>query len=488
MKKIKYFLPLYLAIGCMLIGCNEFLDVNPSGTVTQDKMFEDVQGYRDAMYGIYAKIAREDLYGRNLSYGFADQLAQLFYNPYESTTETVGKTLQYAYRDQALLPLIENIWAKAYESISYINNVLENIQHVNLNSDPDYRLIKGEAYALRAFLHFDMMRYYCDNILQNPTAGGIPYAYTYDLQNKKLYSLKECYANVLHDLGEAQHLLTADTSLHIGQDASSYKTDRYSHVNLYAVYAIKARVFQHYGDLDSAGIYAEKIIQAPAFRLVEDPANLSKVKKYPAANELIWGLFNNKLYDPLYTLFLSDGRTTFRQVKPRNDIKTIYQDVSWNADNHDYRWENFFGTDQDGYIFTRLLKVNPEDPKDVENQKKATSGVCLFRLPEMYYIAAEALYRKDKTKALEYFNKVRKSRGLNTPMDDNRVNTWEKFSRELLYERRKEFWGEGQTFLDYKRTNSSFQDITSKKEIQASTAIFVLPWPRNEIEFGASNL
>ena len=50
-----------LFIGVGAVGCNDFLDVNPAGTVTQDKMFRDVQGYRDAMYGIYANLATTNL-------------------------------------------------------------------------------------------------------------------------------------------------------------------------------------------------------------------------------------------------------------------------------------------------------------------------------------------------------------------------------------------------------------------------------------------
>lgn len=78
MKKFKHILYTCLFISCISTGCNEYLDVNPAGKVTQTKLFEDIQGYRDAMYGVYANLATINLYGKNLTYGFADQLAQLF--------------------------------------------------------------------------------------------------------------------------------------------------------------------------------------------------------------------------------------------------------------------------------------------------------------------------------------------------------------------------------------------------------------------------
>ena len=53
---------------CLLVclcGCNSFLNVQPKGTVEQGKQFKDVQGYRDAMYGIYASMVdRHDSLGK----------------------------------------------------------------------------------------------------------------------------------------------------------------------------------------------------------------------------------------------------------------------------------------------------------------------------------------------------------------------------------------------------------------------------------------
>ena len=45
----------------------------------------------------------------------------------------------------------------------YVNNVIVNVDHEALNKDPDLgKLIKGEAYAVSWFLHFEVMRLFCD--------------------------------------------------------------------------------------------------------------------------------------------------------------------------------------------------------------------------------------------------------------------------------------------------------------------------------------
>ena len=65
MKRIrnKYSMLVWALCFWTLAGCDSYLDVNPKGTLEQEKQFEDVQGYRDAMYGIYATMAKTSLYG-----------------------------------------------------------------------------------------------------------------------------------------------------------------------------------------------------------------------------------------------------------------------------------------------------------------------------------------------------------------------------------------------------------------------------------------
>lgn len=119
MKKFKHIVYSCLFISCITAGCNKFLDVNPAGKITQTKLFEDVQGYRDAMYGVYANLASINLYGKNLSYGFADQLAQLF-TPKATVNEeqTAYHTLRYDYTYPAVEGIITTIWTESYKVIS----------------------------------------------------------------------------------------------------------------------------------------------------------------------------------------------------------------------------------------------------------------------------------------------------------------------------------------------------------------------------------
>ena len=120
---------------------------------------------------------------------------------------------------------------------------------------------------------------FCDNYRTNPEAGGIPYAYTFDLSNKKVYTLAQCYDNVLADLNVATRNLAGDGDIYNDFAEDSYHKKRYSHCNLYAAWAIKARVFYTKGDLDSAAYYADKVVASPEVGLTERQ-NFDHVKRY----------------------------------------------------------------------------------------------------------------------------------------------------------------------------------------------------------------
>ena len=126
----------------LLSGCDSFLDVQPKGIVEQKKQFEDIQGYRDAMYGIYASMAKPELYGKAMSYGFMDQIGQLFYAKYLGSYQDVEAASKFDYKSQFIEGIIRNIWEKAYEVISYVNNVIENVEKEDVTKDGDYVLIK----------------------------------------------------------------------------------------------------------------------------------------------------------------------------------------------------------------------------------------------------------------------------------------------------------------------------------------------------------
>jgi hypothetical protein len=104
----------------------------------------------------------------------------------------------------------------------------------------------------------------------------------------------------------------------------------------------------------------------------------------------------------------------------------------------------------------------------------------VIRKSEAYYIAAEILKNSNPTRAIELLNIVRNHRNLNLfPLPNNL--TTDEIQEEIYKEYRKEFLGEGQLFHYYKRLNATKIEGAA---VNANDAIYVLPIPDNEIEFG----
>lgn len=487
--KIYTYKTLFIAIIALLTfsACESYLDVDSEGIVREEDLFKDIDGYVDAMFGVYSSLTNNSLYGSNLSYGFIDELAQLYVNPPTGVINVpLDKTTQYLYREPEVRSAIDAIWGGSYKTISYVNNIIKHLENVNLNSNLNYPLIKGEAHAVRAFLHFDISRMFSENIVLNPSAKGIPYSVDFDLDLPKLYDLKTTYDLILEDLNVAEEFLEMDDFLSSEINENPFNSERTLHLNKYAVWAVKARVYLWKGDMENAALYAEKVINSGEFSLYNE-YELKDNMRYPATKETIWAIFNNTKYEHIFNKFLFEDVTFNTNLEFQYvgvDLNSLYETSRFTADNTDVRFSAYFQPSQAHRknIFKKLLDY----PKPVAGSNSETrdeiEGFTLIRLPEMYYIAAEGLYDIDFAKAKSYLNTVRSSRGL-ADLQESRIDTRSKFVNEILLEKNKELWGEGQIFLEYKRLN---KDIIGEnnKVFAASNDIYVFPLPENEMEFG----
>ncbi len=483
----RYILSILLLSGLTVAisGCDKFLDVRPKGTLTNDEMFSDIQGYRDAMYGVYASMADGTLYGENLSYGFVDKIGQMLVNPNPTLNDV--KVSDYRYLDQTVRPTIDQIWESEYAVISYVNNILTKAEETNITHE-DLKLIQGEAYGVRAFLHFDLLRLFASDYIQKTSETGIPYAYSYDLKNKTLFSLKDSYANVLKDLDYAEKLLESDpmdmTDIARATGPAAYRMSRYVNFNKFAVDALRARVYRAMGDYERASKYSAKVIEEgkACFSLVK-PGDFGTVRRFPANGELIFGLFTRRLNENVSSLFIGkDGKSASvgsgNIAEGRRDLENLYETVSFSASNTDERYNTFYKHETSGDLFTRLLASS------TEKVNAPLSGITLIRLPEMYLILAESQFGTDPSKAIETLNTLRASRGLE-PRLVSSYATQGDFNAELLREYMREFPGEGQVFFAFKHFNIPLKAFNGVNDIEPSDSKFVLPWPELEKQFGS---
>ena len=313
-------------------------------------------------------------------------------------------------------------------------------------------------------------------------ARGIPYATTFDLNNKPLLTLHETFKAILKDLDTAESLLADDNEVNVEQTPSSdYLKGRAVFFNKYAVAATKARVYYAMGDTANAAKYARLVIAATSNFSLKKLTSMADVKRFPATGELIFGLYNNTLSADISSTFLSQtARGTF--TEGRRDLEELYETSAFSATSADLRYTGYYrqNTTPDGiktYSFVRLLE------SDAQVNSSPLQGLTLIRLPEMYYILSECTYDNNKAEAVRLLNVVRTSRGLEA-VADAKVADRTAFDKEMLRERMREMPGEGQTFFALKHYNKAFGDYRGINTYQPSSAIFVLPWPEREKEYG----
>ena len=152
----------YIKIGILsialwsLTGCTDWLDVQPVDQVAEEQMFTSEEGFRQGLNGVYVELCSSNLYGGDLQVGTVEVLAQRYKFTNYGTMQNLNSLGQFDYTTDYSKSNFAGIWEKGYALIANVNTLLKNAdEKKNLFTGDQYNWITGEAYALRAMLHFD---------------------------------------------------------------------------------------------------------------------------------------------------------------------------------------------------------------------------------------------------------------------------------------------------------------------------------------------
>ena len=122
MKKYRHILVVLTAL--MAVSCADWLDVQPSDQVSEETAFSSVAGFRQTLNGVYVELNSDNLYGRALSCGMIEVLAQRYDVSDEFTRYYPFTT--YVYPGAPAPDQFSNIGETAYTLIANLNKILEN--------------------------------------------------------------------------------------------------------------------------------------------------------------------------------------------------------------------------------------------------------------------------------------------------------------------------------------------------------------------------
>lgn len=481
MKKIIY--TMIIACTTLFASCDSWLEVKPYDQIAEGELQKSEEGYQKMLNGIYIDLNSDALYGQTLSVEMIEVMGGAYTIGTDNSVWGNYKDLSsYKYNTEYWRNRLDQTWNKAYALILNCNKILETIDgNKNLFTDGSYYIIKGEALALRAMLHFDMLRLFGPVYSKDSDKKAIPYYTKQTNSPEPILTAQEVMEKITTDYEDALNYLANDpvktegTMMSSTEDGSSnFLRYRALRLNYYAVEALMARAYLYMGNKTEAFKYATDVIKTAdqnIFPFVDkslvigspaDPDRIFSSEVLFALTNTSRGTIHKNFFDPSRLpnyVFRMDDSMMSNLVYGGAATTGGYQD--------DYRYRACWMATGSNRYFYKYSDM-------VANGSIQNTMFPMVRLGEMFLIAAES-QSGDLKAGVQYVNALRRNRG---------VASLTTLTPDLLkYEYIRELYGEGQLFFLYKRLNSDIiTSATSSKNPKASDLIFVVPLPDTETE------
>ena len=474
--KIKLSVWILLAL-FVTTSCDSWLDVKPKTEEEAERMFSTEEGFKSALAGAYISLSQPVLYGRELTFGMVGILGQEWGGggTLDQSSSAYSFFLRYRYDETVSKAIVEKVWGEMYKTIANVNTLLEYTEKKrDVLRGNNYEIIRGEALALRAFIHFDLLRLYAEADFSETAGLSIPYVKEAKPAIAPQYTPAGVVELVLGDIKDALDLLEKDP-IYTGQDVSGedngYLANRNFHLNYYAVQGLKARVLAYAKQMDKAAEAALVVIGAQENKDIfpwvkKNDINPSDVtlKDRTFSTEHLFALNTIKLDENIKGYF----KETMSPMLPRQAI-TSGSDYLYDVADYRLKW-----FDNENGLINVFSKFWQSDKKTVDGiVLPKRDRMPMIRISEMYYIVAESMKISDPQGALDKLNLVRKMRGLTELLADLNPDA---IQQEIQKEYEREFLGEGQLFFFHKRQGT--------RNIATANAVYKLPIPDLEIDLG----
>lgn len=405
-------------------------------------------------------------------------------------------------------------WNRLYATVADANNLIEIMDRLELDSAFE-KSTYGEAYFLRAFSYYYLVRLY----------GGVPLRLTAVSGTSNFYlprnTVEEVYAQIFTDLKMASEKLPL---------YSNQQGNNLGRATKGAAQAILSQAYLTYGnqlnlkgqdatnEYQSAALYADSVIKSNQYTLLNNYGDIFDISKEDNAyDEVIFGV-RFQVDQQARALPAAGSEFALHFGAPNTDFVSgngargngdaNYSIMPWVADYYrkgdyatgsgtskviDYRNEKaFFQTglnSNTGKVYavypnipatTAIATINQPlcskyiDPNGKDSRNNG-NDLFIIRLAEVYLIRAEALNELygPNAEALAAFNMVRararKASGTarTVPADVTATGlTKDQFRMKIFDERGLELLGEGQRWFDLVRMRSPLSPTQTMYEYQ----------------------
>ncbi len=517
MKNIFGYLILFFA-SIIANGCSKWLEATSSSQISADKLFSSRNGFHEALSGLYIDMASPDLYAKNITY-YATELTWGGYVP--SSTSAISDWQGRRYNTVNAKSTIKSIWTKFYNVIANANKILEELEARRniIRDDTEYRIMRGELLAIRAYMHFDLIRLFGEYDWEgNANKYTIPYVEVYSKNETPQKNYVNTVALIEKDILEAIELLKIDPitgnapkNFNENVNIDGYWNNRTKHLNYYAAEALSAKFYLWKNDFAKAKEYAENVIDAAIGKSVIKWLDAEAMVKAVSNDRRDWTFSTEHLFSLEITGLYSICSELLYELNAYSGTVRLldtFVNTLYPIETYEF-FKDSFHEDVRGPAM--LLKYSTSGYLNYKfygssgQVKEYRNRMPMIRISEMYFILAEAAFIKgDFEETIRCINEIRSHRGITnsitlkyTVSDSEGIHTktldatdiWEIFMSEYL----REFITEGPCFYFIKRVhNKSYMENINKfnrKIIHSDFMNFAnnyskFPYPAEEFTYG----
>ncbi len=471
MKSINISFVAVLSLVLAFSSCKKsFTDLKPYNALPLPDALNSEAGLNTAINGMYAGMRSVNLYGRTLPLK-GDLMADNVY-------VKVGNSGRYLdFNDYNILVGSANpqgVWQSAYVVIKNANTIINS----TLTSNPNINQFKGEAYATRALMYFELIRNFSKAYTVDANALGVPIITEFD-QNilPTRNTSKQVYDLIIADLNQAFTLMTQtyNSTMTIAGTGATRPLNS-SYFTKYGARALQAKVYMHMGDFPNAKIAALDVVQNSGVSLVTNAGYVGYWKSATPRTDRVETLFeitsdigNNNGTDALAYFYESAG---YGDAQATNDLYNKYGV-------NDVRRQVILPTVVSGntvYFNNKYSNTTNANEKD---------DTKILRFADVLLILAEAYARtSDEPNALIRLNQVAQNRETGFA---GYASAGPQLIADIINERRKELAFEGDRFFDLQRLNLPITKVkrenpTVSTVIATDNFMRIFPIPQVEVD------
>jgi hypothetical protein len=460
MKYYKYLLVMLFMFNSFTSCKKDFLDVVDNSELTRQNYVKDLNSMEAFLNGVYVLLNRHLEHGIGEAYPelAADNLKPLPLPPqslWQHYTWSQQKDESPQFNVEGSSLNMNGTWKGGYLIIRACSFVIEDMDKYRSADPARADNIKGQAYAIRAFVHFKLVNIFAQPYTFTPGAShpGVPYITASDVLTPfSRQTVAEVYDGIIKDINNAIKLLPANIA-----------DVRY--MNRAAAKALLARTYLFKEDYAAAKNLAQEVcIEAPLLAIAAGYPNGLFNNKAPAETEV---LFQATPGDAYFSSFIGRYlRGDNFHFNATNDIAILLQE---NTNDVRYNWV----TNASGQWNVTKFPVNATGDPALRSLPEADYYHPIIRSSEMFLTAAEACARTgDENNARTYLDAIRKRAD---PSTASLTASGSALMDSIYKERRKELAFEGLRMYDLQRWKKGVHRIDA-----SSGAPTTLPYPSNK--------